>query len=155
MIEVGTWQRGFVSFDLANLPGDLVQITAAQLSMYQAKHDDAAYTATTGKLMVESLPYGALDVGDFFKPATEICLPLCAALALELSDSQANGWKSANVLAIVNRDWNLRADLGSLSQFRLRFVKENNGAGPDVAIALNASEAGAGQPARTVTYTHP
>jgi hypothetical protein len=153
--KVGTWERGFLSFDLSSLPSDLVEITGAEVSIYQSAHHAGAYSPTTGSLWVESAQYGSLDAGDFAMPAVQICLPGCAPVSYQLSAASQDGWKGAGVLVLVKRDWQNREAQGFLSQLRLRFQHENNGAGPDVSATFNAGEAGSNQPVLEVTYTHP
>jgi len=152
--DVGTWQRGFVSFNLASLPADLTKIESAEFSIYQVSHDAAAYTASTGNLVLKSLTYGTLDVSDWGRAAHQFCLGPCVEMQVTLSASAADGWKGADVLGMVNLDWAQRASRNNQSQFRLQFVVENNGAGADVSATF-ATGQGNARPVLEITYLHP
>lgn len=161
---VGTWTRGFLSFDLADLPAEAVDITAAELVIHQRAHHAQAYTGTTGALWIVSLPYGDLDIGDFATPTPTVCPNLCYPLGFELSSSAADGWKTVEVTPLVRADWkagvaNLESLVGPggperLSQFRLQFLNENNGAGPNVWAEFHAGEAGGSAAKLSVTYVY-
>jgi hypothetical protein len=161
---VGTWTRGFLSFDLGKLPADTVAITGAELHVHQRAHHAQAYTGETGALWVVTLPYGDLDIGDYATPTPTVCPNLCFPLGLELSGSAADGWKSTDVTLLVQQDWKAgKGDIGSLaigpteklSQFRLQFLNENKGAGPDVWAEFHSGEAGGMAPRLQITYLLP
>jgi hypothetical protein len=152
--NVGTWQRGFLTFDLSSLPEDLINITDTQLSVMQSAADAQSYGANTGELRVESVAYGTLDISDFNKKGVEFCWPVCAPVSYLLSSNQGIGVKSADVIAFVKADWEKRAEQGHLSQFRLRFQKENDGDGPEISAEFHSAE-GATKPKLRITYTHP
>ena len=161
---VGTWTRGFLSFDLAKLPAETVDIVAAELQVHQRSHHAQAYTGSTGALWAVSLPYGNLDLGDFATPTPTICPSLCYPLGKELSSSAADGWKSTDMTLLVRADWNASAgEIGGfvgpggvekLSQFRLQFLNENNGAGPNVWAEFHSGEAGGMAPRLEVTFVY-
>jgi hypothetical protein len=152
--NVGTWQRGFLTFDLSVLPEDLINITDTNLSVMQSQADATAYGAATGNLRIESLVYGSLDLADFNKKGVEFCWPACAPVSYLLSSSSSIGVKSADVILFVKNDWEKRNEQGHLSQYRLRFEKENNGDGPEISAEFHSSE-GATKPKLRITYTHP
>jgi hypothetical protein len=152
--DVGTWQRGFVSFDLSQLPADTTKIESAELRVYQTQHDATAYTAATGKLNVQSVTYGTLDAGDWGRAMNQFCLGGCANLQSTLSTSAANGWKSVDALGMVGLDWGMREERGMRSQFRLVFANENNGDGPEVSVSI-ASGMTAYAPQLEIEYVHP
>ena len=152
-IKVSTWERGFLTFNLASLPADVIDVTEAQLSVLQSSADATAYGGQTGNLRVQPLPFASLDVSDFNKKAVEICWPLCAPVSQLLSSSQGLGVKTADVTLFVRADVKNRADLGNLSQFRLFFDKENDGDGPKVGIEVHSGE-GATKPKLQITYTY-
>jgi len=152
-IKVSTWERGFLSFNLASLPADVIDVTDAELSVLQSSADATAYGGQTGNLRVQPLPFASLDASDFNKKAVEICWPLCAPVSQLLSSSQGLGVKSADVTLFVRADVKNRIDLGNLSQFRLFFDKENDGDGPKVGIEVHSGE-GATKPKLHITYTY-
>src|SRR5688572_11971521 len=71
-IKVSTWERGFLSFNLASLPADVIDVTEAELSVNQSSADATAYGGQTGNLRVQPLSFASLDVSDFNKKAVEI-----------------------------------------------------------------------------------
>ena len=151
-LKVGSWYRGFLSFDLSGLPASTVEITSAELLIHQRAHHPQAYTAETGSLWVVSVPYIDLDIGDYAAAPLQLCAQVCVPSSFLLSDSAANNWKSADLTFFVQKDWeNSKGDGGGfqnpggnerLSQFRLQFQKENKGAGPDVWAEFHSGEAG-------------
>jgi hypothetical protein len=158
LMEVSTWQRGFLSFDLSGLPEDIAEIQTAQLSVFQSNHDAGAYGGQTGSLLLESVVYGSLDMGDFSSAALTFCNGFClfpAPTSKVLSSSSADGVKTADVVGPVRSDWAHRDDRGDLSQFRLRFATENNGAGPNVGASFAAGEGWIFAPAMEITYLYP
>jgi hypothetical protein len=162
-LMVGSWMRGFLSFDLALLPASTVEITAAQLHIHQRAHHAQAFTAETGALWIVSLPYGDLDISDYSKPTPTICGNICYPLGVELSNSAADGWKSVDLTTLVKMDWNnTKGDINALaipgaerlSQFRLQFLNENKGAGPDVWAEFHSGESGSAAPKLQVTFVY-
>jgi Big-like domain-containing protein len=163
-LKAGSWMRGFLSFDLGKLPEDTVAITAAELHIHQRDHHPQAYSEETGALWVVRLPYGDLDVGDYLTPTPVICPDLCFPEGLELSTSPADGWKSVDLTLLVNKDWKAsKGDLQALApagaeklaQFRLQFLEENQGDGPDVWAEFHSGEAGGSAPKLLVTFVYP
>ena len=155
---VGTWSRGFLSFDLSGLPDDLHSIVSAEVKVYQSDHHASAYGGATGNLLIQSVSYGTLDVGDFSSPAFTYCNALCllpAPTSATLSSSAADGWKSVNALGPVRSDWTNRAARGERSQFLLRFVTENNGAGASVWAKFASGDALGQRPLLSITYLAP
>jgi hypothetical protein len=158
LMEVGTWQRGFLSFDLSSLPENLAVIQSAKLSVVQTAHDAGAYGGQTGSLLLESVVYGSLDSGDFSSAALTFCNGFClfpAPTSKVLSNDPSDGVKTADVVGPVRNDWTHRAARGDLSQFRLRFVTENNGSGPDVGASFAAGEGWIFAPTLEITYLYP
>ncbi len=153
-LMVSSWKRGFISFDLGLLPAGTVDITAAELSIHQRAHDPKAYTAETGALWVVSLPYGNLDLGDYSTPTPTICPNICYPLGLELSSSAADGWKSVDVTTLVRGDWNNSNGAEHLSQFRLQFLNENKGDGPDAWAEFHSGESTSAGPRLQVTFVY-
>jgi hypothetical protein len=151
-ILVTTWARGFLSFDLSGLPENLVEILSADLSVYQLYATAGAYGPQTGNLLIQSVTYGALDAGDFSKGKN--CSWLCLIDPV-LSDSAALGWKTAHVVGWVRGDWNLRAERGERSQFRLLFQTENAGAGPAEGVGFYSGDSAVSKPKLVITYTAP
>jgi hypothetical protein len=152
-LDAGSWQRGFLSFDLSSLPVDLVKIESAQLSVYQDEHTAGAYTET-GALFLQSVSYGTLDLSDWGKAMNQFCLGGCANLQQVLSNSAANGWKSADVLGMVSLDWANREERGMRSQFRLAFANENNGSGPKITATFVSGAGLAKVPVIELVYVH-
>ncbi len=152
--DVGTWQRGFISFDLGQLPEATTKIESAVLKVYQTDHDATAYSAATGKLNVQSVTYGTLDAGDWGRAMNQFCLGGCANLQSTLSTSAVNGWKTVDALGMVSLDWGMREERNLRSQFRLVFANENNGEGPKVSASF-ASGATAFAPQLEIEYVHP
>lgn len=152
--KVGSWQRGFVSFDLSKLPADLTRLEAAVFAINQTGHTPGAYVST-GNLVMKSVTYGFLDAGDWGKPANQFCLlGPCADMQVTLSTNALDGWKTADVLGMVNIDWANRETRNHLSQFRLQFTTENTGSGPDHSATFG-SGAAALKPSLKITYLHP
>ena len=154
-LKVGSWYRGFVSFDLAKLPANTIEITAAELVIHQRAHHAQAYTAETGALWAISLPYGDLDASDSATPTPKICPNVCYPLGMELTNSPADGWKNADVTILVRANWNTtEGGVERLSQFRLQFEHENAGMGPDVWAEFHSGEAGGTGPRLEVTFVY-
>jgi hypothetical protein len=153
--KVGTWERGFLSFNLAGLPDDLKLIKSAKLNVWQFSHKDGAYGPQTGKLIAESVAYGSLDPADYAKAGNQVCFGLCGVPHGDLSTVEANGWKDADVLLAVANDWDQREARGDKSQFRLRFVNENGGEGPDIYATFFSGDSDQNRPVLKVTYEHP
>jgi hypothetical protein len=157
-LQVGTWQRGFLSFNLSGLPEDLTFIQSAEVTVYQSQHSAGAYGLETGKLMLQSVSYGTLTAGDWGIGAFSFCNGLCAMpfpSQYQLSDSAANGFKSVNVIGAVRQDWHHRDERGERAQFRLKFQAENNGSGPNEWVKIIASEGVLFVPSLQVTYLYP
>jgi hypothetical protein len=152
--RVGTWQRGFLSFDLSELPEDLVEVQSATFKVKQNSHQAGAYTNATGWLLIESVTYGTLTVGDWSLPSNAGCV-LC--LLPILSSDASDGWKSASVTGWVQSDWEHREDRDYNSQFRLRFGNDCGDAScGDVSAEFIAGKGnGVVRPYLYVTYTHP
>jgi hypothetical protein len=151
---VGTWSRGFLSFDLSELPEDLIAIDEASFNVKQSDHDNGAYGNATGALIIESVTYGSLTVDDFFKAANVAC-DVC--LLHFLSTDAADGWKTTDVLEYVQADWDERDDRGHRSQFRLRFSKDcGDGNCADVSAEFVSGKGqGVARPYLRITYLHP
>ncbi len=152
-----TWARGFLSFNLASLPSNLAEITSAEVRAYQSGHGTGAYGIQTGKLLVQSVTYGALSSNDGGRDTNHECQTLLCLVTYKgrvLSASAANGWKSANVTSYVSEDWQERALRGTRAQFRLRFEKEN-GAGPFIYAKFNSGNSASLKPVLKVTYLYP
>jgi Bacterial Ig-like domain len=153
--NVGTWTRGFVSFDLSDLPEDLVQIQSAKVNLKQKSHQAGAYGPATGSLLIESVTYGTLTNGDWGMDANSSGCFIC--LLPILSSDASDGWKSMEMSGWVQADWDHRDERDYNSQFRLRF---NNDCGDGACASVSAefySGMGAGvvRPYMLVTYTHP
>jgi len=151
---VGTWSRGFLSFDLSQLPSDVAEITSASVNVKQDSHQAGAYTNATGSLLIESVAYDTLTIGDWGMTPNVVCY-LC--LIPILSSDASNGWKTANVLGYVRGDWEHREDRDYNSQFRLRFSNDcGDGSCPSVSAKFIAGKGvGVVRPYLYVTYTHP
>ena len=152
-IKVSTWERGFLSFNLASLPENVIDVTDAELSVLQSSADATAYGGQTGNLRVQPLPFASLDVSDFNKKGIEVCWPICAPVSQLLSSSQGLGMKTADMTLFLRADVKNRVELGNLSQFRLFFDKENGGDGPKVGVEIHSGE-GATKPKLQITYTY-
>jgi hypothetical protein len=151
---VSTWMRGYLSFDLSDLPEDLVEIQSANVKVKQTAHVAGAYTNATGSLLIESVTYGTLTVGDWGLTPNVVC-NLC--LIPILSSDATDGWKTANVLGYVRGDWEDREDRDYNSQFRLRFSKDC-GDGSCASISakfVSGKGVGVARPNLYLTYTHP
>jgi hypothetical protein len=164
-LKVGSWYRGFLSFDLSKLPAETVEITSAELSIHQRAHHPQAYTAETGSLWVVSVPYIDLDVGDYSAAPLQLCGQVCVPSSFLLSSSAADGWKTTDLTYFVQRDWeNSKGNIGGLqnpggnprlSQYRLQFQNENKGAGPDAWAEFHSGEAGSTSgPRLQVTFVY-
>jgi hypothetical protein len=69
---VGTWSRGFLTFDLSEMPQNAIDIEEAELRIKQKDHQDGAYeTPGTGGLSVWTVHYGTLTNDDFNKAPNE------------------------------------------------------------------------------------
>jgi Bacterial Ig-like domain len=157
-ITVGTWHRGFLSFDLDDLPEDLTQIVAAEVGVYQVSHSAGAYGLDTGKLMIQSVSYGSLGTSDWGKAAIPFCNGLCMVpfpTDWVLSATSANNLKKADVLGAVMQDWSNRQAQGELSQFRIKFQAENNGMGPNSWAKFASGDSVVNRPFLTITYLVP
>jgi hypothetical protein len=157
-MSVGTWSRGFLSFDLSNLPEDLTKILAADVRVFQTGHHASAYGLDTGRLMIQSVSYGSLNLSDWNKAAIPFCNGLCVVpLPTEwtLSDSAADGWKNVDVIGAVMQDWGDRDARGERSQFRMKFQVENNGMGPSIWAKFASGDSVAKRPMLTITYLAP
>jgi hypothetical protein len=161
---VGWQTRGFLTFDLSELPAGTQQIVAAELVIHQIDHSPQAYGAATGDLRITSVAYETLDFADYHAPAVEFCLGACAPVSYLLSDNAADGWKTADVTKFVQRDWeNSKGDPGAglvlpgglerLTQFRLQFDKENINV-PGISAEFHAGEAGNSAPKLQVTIIY-
>ncbi len=155
---VGTWSRGFLSFDLGDLPEDLTRIVAAEVGVYQLSHAAGAYGLDTGKVMIQSVSYGSLGTSDWNMTAIPFCNGLCLAPTPTdwvLSSSSANNLKKASVVGAVMQDWEHRAERGERSQFRIKFQSENNGFGPSIWAKFASGDSVSKRPFLTVTYLVP
>jgi hypothetical protein len=152
--SVSTWTRGFLSFDLDDLPEDLVEIQSAMVAVKQTSHDAGAYGNATGKLLVEGVSYGTLTTGDWNLPGTITC-GFC--LIPVLGTDAADGWKTTEVAGYVRSDWENRMALDYNSQFRLRFAKDcGDGSCSNVGASFVAGMGnGVVRPYLSITYTHP
>lgn len=108
--------RGFVSFDIVNMPS-AAKIQSAAIRLYLGKVTGKPFSAG-GNLMIDHLTYGdALDESDYASPA------LSANFA-SFESSTVIGWKEADVTARFKDDL---ANARSLSQFRIHFQNEITG----------------------------
>ena len=153
-LTVGTWSRGFLSFDLSELPQDLVEIQDAGFSLKQDSHQAGAYGNGTGSLLIESVTYGTLTAGDWGLAANFDC-DFC--LIPVLSADASDGWKSAGVVGYVRDDWENREERDYNSQFRLRFAKDcGDGGCPSISATFIAGKGnGVVRPHLDITFTHP
>ena len=151
---VGTWSRGFLSFDLSELPQDLVDIQDASLSVKQDSHQAGAYGNGTGSLLIESVAYGTLTAGDWGLAAIFDC---AFCLIQVLGTDASDGWKSAGVAGYVRDDWENREARDYNSQFRLRFAKDcGDGQCASISATFIAGKGnGVVRPYLYITYTHP
>jgi len=154
IIRVGTWSRGFLSFDLDELPEDLVDIQSATVNIKQKSHQAGAYTNATGWLMLDSVYYNTLTNGDWGLAANSIPCWIC--VVPYLSTDGTDTWKQIEMAGYVRVDWENRDDQDYLSQFRLRFANDCNGNCPSVSADFYSGKgAGVVRPYLYVTYTHP
>jgi Bacterial Ig-like domain len=142
-IIVSRQARGFVSFDLSELPQDLVKIESASVHVRQWDSMIGAYGPKTGNLMIQSVSYGVLDSSDFYMEAHDLCAVICLGGGNTdtrlLSDNPLDGWKSTDMSLAVRMDWNDRENRDNLSQFRLRFEHECHSDQPACADAMGVS----------------
>ena len=157
-ILVSIQNRGYLSFDLSELPAGTTEITAAELSTYQKAHAGSAYGAA-GSLMVRSFSYGSLSVGDY--EWTCALGFLCNLYQQVLSSSSSNGWKTADVTDWANEDWEQRNNRGFRSQYQLRFANDAvNPAPANGSATFQSGNAGgplqqSHRPTLEVTYLYP
>ena len=151
---VGAWSRGFLSFDLSELPQDLVEIEDASFSVKQDSHQAGAYGNGTGSLLIESVAYGTLTASDWGLAASFNC---AFCLIPVLSTDASDGWKSAGVVGYVRHDWENREARDYNSQFRLRFAKDcGDSQCPSISATFIAGMGnGVVRPYLYITYTHP
>jgi hypothetical protein len=153
--------RGFLTFDLSNLPESLVRITAATFSIHQAGATSGVYTAL-GPLFLESVDFGAgLGLADFDTPTLRyrkctgsVCVTqdLRATLATEPTTHM-----EADQLDKITDDWENRASRGHRAEFRIRFNKKTDGADNFTRVHLYSSEetSPSQRPELEVTYEIP
>jgi hypothetical protein len=106
--------KAFITFNLADVPVDLISFSAAELSSTVQYVFGAPFTAL-GALDIEHVEFSAIGT-DAYAAA-----PLAAARTMSTA-AAANDTLSADVLADVRTDWGTRAR----SQFRLSFVTATN-----------------------------
>lgn len=100
--------KGFVTFDLRSLPRDLIDISAAQLSLTVALLYGSPFVEL-GALRAEHVPFDAIGTPAFAAAASS---------SQSMSAATAVGDRvSADVTAEVRADWGVR----DTSQFRLAF----------------------------------
>ena len=108
--------RGYVSFDLTELPQGL-NVIEAKLKMYQARTIGAPYS-NLGNLLIDQLTYGdILDSSDYASAA------LLSSFAM-LSKTTKNDWKEADVSIAIKDDL---ANARARAQFRIHFEEEVKG----------------------------
>jgi hypothetical protein len=152
---VGTWVRGFLSFDLSDLPEDLVEIQSATVNVKQSSHQAGAYTG--GSLLIESVTYGSLTSDDWGMAPNTLPCPFIFCLTPIVSMDAADGWKSVEMAGYVRADWEHREDRDYNSQFRLRFLNDcGDGSCPSVSAQFVSGQGnGVSRPYLYITYTHP
>lgn len=112
--------RGFVSFDLGDLPAG-ASVTEATLRLYQTETVGSPYSVG-GALRIDHLTYGdSLDDSDYSLAA------LLSSFAT-LTNNSTVEWKDADVTQAVKNDV---ANGRSQSQFRIHFTTENKGGGTE------------------------
>lgn len=112
--------RGFVSFDLSNIPSGAT-IQEASLRLYQAEIKGSPYSVG-GALKVDHLNYGdSLDNSDYAMAAL-------LSSFVTLTSNNVVEWKDASVTDQVKDDI---ANGRSRSQFRLHFTTEVKGGTPE------------------------
>jgi len=108
--------RGFVSFDLSELPNS-AKIKSAAIRLYQTQVDGNPYQIA-GSIKIDHLTFGnSLDEDDYTLAA------LTSNLAT-LANNKTLEWKEANVTEAVKDDI---ANARSKSQFRFHFIDETKG----------------------------
>ncbi|HEU0072674.1 MAG TPA: Ig-like domain-containing protein [Dehalococcoidia bacterium] len=155
-LAVSPWSRGFISFDLSELPADVVAVQFAEVGVFQHTASNA-YGPETGSVLIESVSYGTLNYEDWFAYPHLMCSKICIGKnANLLSDDATLSWKTRNVSVAVNNDWQLRDNRDLRSQFRLRFQKEcPTSCDEDTYVILYAGEGAGPRPFLKLTYTHP
>ncbi|HEU0072673.1 MAG TPA: Ig-like domain-containing protein [Dehalococcoidia bacterium] len=159
-IALLNYSRGFLSFELDELPEDIVQITGATVHAKQASHSQKAYSNYTGPVLIQSVVYGTLTKSDWGLQAKPLCAKICLAPAPTsrvFSDTAADGWKSTDMLIAARNDWKEREARNYRSGFRLKFEKDCSGPCAYVAgIGFYSSDyTVANSPYMLVTYIHP
>lgn len=150
---VGTWSRGFLTFDLSEMPQNAIDIEEAELRIKQKDHQDGAYeTPGTGGLSVWTVHYGTLTNDDFNKAPNE---NPCGCEYGHTGWDATDGWKSQDVTILVQDDWAHADERDYLSQMRLAFAK-SNGQGSSISAEFHSGKGvGVARPYILVTYTHP
>lgn len=127
---VGGVARSFLSFDLSQLPPDLVGIETATLSVRQGGPSPSCLDV--GKFYVSSVYYGPYLSGTAFDTPV-LTAPMCdvngncATDLFALEGLCLQGWapmQTFDVTTKVQQDWLERGTRESLSQFRLRLSVE-------------------------------
>jgi hypothetical protein len=137
---------GLISFPLPKFPSGS-NITAATLSVYQAKGSGTPYTDLSGQLL-------AVNVGAYTQLSLSVAgLPLQSPVSVGLSSSDSVGFKTADVTAMLADD----LSRGSANaQFRICFNKDTDkDSTRDFVQIITAQASNDNKPSLSFTYDYP
>jgi hypothetical protein len=137
---------GLISFPMPKLPSGS-SITAATLSVYQARGSGTPYTDLGGQLL-------AVNVGAYTSLNLSVAgLPLQSPASVVLSTSDSIGTKTTSVTAMLVDDLNRGS---ANSQFRICFNKDTDkDSTRDFIQIITAQAANDNKPSLSITYDYP
>ncbi|MFZ5468255.1 MAG: Ig-like domain-containing protein [Myxococcota bacterium] len=142
------YRNVFLRFNLSSLPTTLTAITSATLYVNLASSIGNPFTEL-GTLQAESVSFtGAPDV-------SALAAPVLAGESRALATSCC-GYRFVTATAKVNDDWANRANRGTQSQYRLRFVPTDSSAdGNSDALTVTMGDSFTNEPYLQITYEYP
>jgi Bacterial Ig-like domain len=140
--------RGFVSFDLTDIPAGAVA-EEARVIINKVRINNNPYDL--GDILLEHMNYGdSLDGNDYDMPV------LADLGSLDSASAPATGYLSSEVTSAFNDDLANRTMRGNRSQYRLRFPIENNDNDASDYVVFTSSDGPEGQrPFINVVYYIP
>jgi hypothetical protein len=151
------YTRGFVSFDLLQLPSEVTSYTlkSATLNVYQQSVGGTDDYAPLGNVVAENICYALLSpylFSTFFDTA-----PISSGTTNVLATNSKVGYKTMEAREQVLFDIMNSGNLIYRSQWRLRFGKESNGSDQNIGFITWASGTAvqAQRPYLNITYLYP